>query len=302
MDGVKLKLNPEKTEFIIIGQKAIRKSLAPNFPVPLPQNNISPSVVVKNLGVIFDSDNYFDNHVAKVCRACYYHLRDLRRIRKFLGVETAILLANAMVNSRLDYCNSLLYGVSKSNIAKLQRVQNALCRIIFRLDKMSHVTPFLKKLHWLPIQHRILFKYNLLVFKAINLSQPPYLSALIRSSSLTCGNRLSISSTCPKKHIGRRGFAVAAPAEWNKLPQTVRSQQTIDGFRSQLKTYLFRLAYTPTLVIPWRALFRCRPMPVRGLSLLDLKRIRGFVSILRYINPTIIIIISLRCPRIFNLH
>ena len=148
---------------------------------------------------------------------------------------------------------------------------------------MSHVTPFFKKLHWLPIQHRILFKYNLLVFKAINLSQPPYLSALIRLSSLTCGNRLSISSTRPKKHIGRRGFAVAAPAEWSKLPQTVRSQQTIDGFRSQLKTYLFRLAYPP--------LFRCRPMPVPGLSLLGLKRIRGFVSILRYINPTTIIII-----------
>ena len=145
MDGVKLKLNPEKNEFLIIGQKAIRESLAPNFPVPPLQNNISPSVEVKNLGVIFDSDNSFDNHVAKVCRACYYHLRDLRRIRKFLGVETAILLANAMVSSRLDYCSSLLYGVSKSNIAKLQRVQNALCRIIFRLDKMSHVTPFLKR-------------------------------------------------------------------------------------------------------------------------------------------------------------
>ena len=71
------------------------------------------------------------------------------------------------------------------------------------------------------------------------------ISALIRSSSLTHGNRLSVSSTRPKKHIGRRGFAVAAPAEWNNLPQTVRSQQTIDGFRSQLKTYLFRLAYLP---------------------------------------------------------
>ena len=243
MVGVKLKLNPEKNEFIIIGQKAIRESLAPNFPVPLLQNNISPSVEVKNLGVI--SDNSFDNHVAKICGACYYHLHDLRRIRKFLSDETAILLGNAIVSSHLDYCNSLLYGVSKSNIAKLQRVQNALCRIIFRLDKMRHVTPFLKKLHWHPIQHRILFKYNLLVFKAINLSQPPYLSALIRSSSLTRGNRLSVSSTYPKKHIGRRGFAVAAPAEWNKLPQTVRSEQTIDRFRSQLKAHLFRLAYPP---------------------------------------------------------
>ena len=114
--------------------------------------------------------------------------------------------------------------------------------------------------------------------------------SLIRSSSLTHGNRLSVSSTRPKKHIGRHGFAVAAPTEWNKLPQTVRSQQTIDGFRSQLKTHLFRLAY-PTLVIPWRALFRCRPISVPGLSLLGLKHIRGFVSILHSINPTIITIV-----------
>ena len=106
--SVKLKLNAEKTEFIIIGEKAIRESLAPNFPVQLLQNNISPSVEVKNLCVTFDSDNSFDNHVAKVCRRCYYHLRDLRQIRKFLGVETAILLTNAMVSSRLDYCNSLI--------------------------------------------------------------------------------------------------------------------------------------------------------------------------------------------------
>ena len=168
---VGVKLNPEKTEFIIIGQKATRKSLAPNFPVPLLQNNISPSVEVKNLGVIFDSDNSFDNHVAKVCPACYYHLRDLRQICKFLTNETAILLANAMVSSCLDYCNSLLYGVSKSNIAKLQRVQNALCRIIFRLDKMSHVTPFLKKLHWLPIQHCIHFLARLFPIEKRSLSE-----------------------------------------------------------------------------------------------------------------------------------
>ena len=134
-----------------------------------------------------------------------------------------------MVSSRLDYCNSLLYGVSKSNIAKLQRVQNALCRIIFRFDKMSHVTPFLKKLHWLPIHHCILFKYNLLVFKGNNLSQPPYLSALIRSSSLTCGNRLSVSSTRPKKHIGRRGFAYFYLFIWGLTSLSTLYRSYYDG-------------------------------------------------------------------------
>ena len=116
MDSVKLKLNPEKTEFIIIGQKAIRESLAPNFPVPLLQNNISPSVEVK-IWVLFSTQTtpltimlpMFAEHVTIIFVTC-----------EFLGVETAILLANTMVSSRLDYCNSLLYGVSKSNIAKLQ--------------------------------------------------------------------------------------------------------------------------------------------------------------------------------------
>ena len=176
-----------------------------------------------------------------MCRACYYHLKHLRRIRTFLSVDTAALLANSMIGSRLDYCNSLLYGVSKYNVAKLQKIQNALSRIVFRLDITSHVTPFLQKLHWLPITYRILFKYNLITFKAIKFSQPKYLSSWIK----THGNRLSLSSVSHKKAIGSRGFAMASPTEWNRLPQSVRLQQTVTGFSSQLKTYLFRLAYPP---------------------------------------------------------
>ena len=92
---------------------------------------------MKNLCVTFDSGNTFANHITKVCRACYYHLKDLRHIRKFLSVETAALLANSMISSRIDYCNSLLYGVTNYNVVKLQKIQNALSRIVFRLDKTS---------------------------------------------------------------------------------------------------------------------------------------------------------------------
>ena len=245
MAGVKLKLTPKKTEFIIIGDRQPRESLIKKFPTQLLGNSISPTDAVKNLGVTFDSGNTFTNHLSNMCRACYYHLKDLRHIRKFLSVETAALLANSMISSRLDYCNSLLYGVSKYNVAKLQKIQNALCRIVFRLDRTSHVTPFLQKLHWLPITYHILFKYNLITFKAISFSQPIYLSSLIKTSCLMCGNRLSLSSVSHKKTIGRRGFAMASPTEWNRLSQSLRSQQTITGFRSQLKTYLFKLAYPP---------------------------------------------------------
>ena len=117
-----------------------------------------------------------------------------------------------MTSGRLDYCNSLLHGVSKYNVAKLQKIQNALCRIVFRLDRTSHVTPFLQKLHWLTITYCILFKYNLITFKAIKFCLSTYLSSLIKTSSLTRGNRLSsLSLVCPRKAIGRRCFARCLP-------------------------------------------------------------------------------------------
>ena len=203
MDDVKLKLNPEKTEFTVIGIRQARESTMQKFPTQFHGNLISPTNEVKNLGVTFDSGNTFASHITKVCRACYYHLQDFRHIRKFLSVETAALLANSMISSRFDCCSSLLYGVNKYNVAKLQKTQNALCRIVFRLDKTSHVTPYLQKLHWLPISYRILFNYNLITFKAIKFPQPSYLSSLFKPSSVTHGNWLSLSSVHPKKAIGR---------------------------------------------------------------------------------------------------
>ena len=199
MGNNKLKLNPDKTEFIVIGDDQIRSSLKSSFPVSLLSSTMEPAESVKNLGVILDAENSMQRHVANLCRISYYHLRELRR---YLNHETAVKVANALVSS-------------------------------------------LHKLHWLPIHYRILFKYNLLIYKAIHLSQPPYLSALIRRSDLTRGNRLSISSSKPNKRSGLHSFIAGAPTEWNKLPQAIRTIENISGFRKQLKTYLFRLAYPP---------------------------------------------------------
>ena len=112
-------------------------------------NSITSTDEVKNLGVTFDFANIFAGHITKVCRACYYHLKDLGCIQKFLSVETAALLENSMISSRIGHCNSLLYDMNEYNVAKLQAIQNALSRIVFRLDKTSHVTPYLQKLNWL---------------------------------------------------------------------------------------------------------------------------------------------------------
>ena len=76
LNGVKLKLNPDKTEFIIISDKQTRESFLPNFPVTFLQSSITPAEKVKNLCVTPDSEDTFDSHTGKVCRACYYHLQD----------------------------------------------------------------------------------------------------------------------------------------------------------------------------------------------------------------------------------
>ena len=110
----KLKLNPDKTEFIVISDDQIRSSLKLSFPVSLLDNIMEPADSVKNLVVILDAENSMQRHVANLCCISYYHLWELQRVRRYLNHETAVKVANALVSSRLDYCNSLLYNTKKT--------------------------------------------------------------------------------------------------------------------------------------------------------------------------------------------
>ena len=126
--------------------------------VALFSNTCTPTSKVKNLGVVFDSSLSMSKHVSQICSSCFYHIRDFRRIRRFLSKSVSITLANALVTSRIDYCNALLYGISAKQSRRLQLVQNTLCRIINHLPKYSRISRELKLLHWLPVKQRITFK------------------------------------------------------------------------------------------------------------------------------------------------
>ena len=116
-------LNSDKTEFIIIGTIQQRHKLSNHFPVKLLDNDISPSDSVRNLGVIFDSDFSFHKHVSNIlCKSCFYHIRDLRRIRRHIPLFTAKTISYTLISSRLDYCNSLINNIAKQDLSKLQRV------------------------------------------------------------------------------------------------------------------------------------------------------------------------------------
>ena len=144
MKNSKLKLNANKTEFIIIGTVTQRAKLDGFLPTHILNQSVTPAPSVSNLGVNFDESFNFKQHISKICRCCFYHIRDLRRIRRFLSLSVAKTIATALVSSRLDYCNSLLYNTANKDIARLQRVQNCLARVVTRSPRFSSSVPLLK--------------------------------------------------------------------------------------------------------------------------------------------------------------
>ena len=187
----KLKLNPEKTEFIVFGSKAQRQKISSNFPVSILGSLFHPVDSVRNLDVWFDAAFSFSKHVKRTCNVCFLQMCDLRRIREYLTPEVAVLAANALVNSRLDYCNCLFRGLSCFNLHKLQSIQNTLARIVTNHRKYAHVTPILKQLHWVPINYRCMFKTATLVYKFLHSGSPSYFQPFLSLSSCSYSTRPS---------------------------------------------------------------------------------------------------------------
>ena len=167
------------------------------------------------------------------------------RIRRYLDLDSAKLLATALVSSRLDYCNSLLYGIADMDVTKLQRVQNRLARIVTKSPPFTRSVPLLRSLHWLPVKFRILFKISLLTYKTIHEKQPVYLHSMLAASlpshSLRSNKGISLSVPRVKTNSGARAFHSCAPSLWNNLPLSVRSAISVVAF----KKHLFDLAFPP---------------------------------------------------------
>jgi len=153
----------------------------------------------------------------------------------------AASIAVALVQSRLDYANSILYQTSAKNIHKLQRVQNMAARLVIHKKCISSNTA-LSELHWLPVSKHISFKIATLTYKILHSSQPAYLRSLIRFEAPT---RLRSSSQHklhqPRIHrtIGERAFSSASPTIWNNIPLSIRIASSLSDFKRHLKTLYF---------------------------------------------------------------
>ena len=211
---------------------------------------IKPVTEVRDLGVTFDSTLTLHNHINNICQSGSLSLHQIGKIRKFITQEYAERIVHAFVSSKLDYCNGILYGLLQNQIQKLKRLQNSAPRLVTRTKKSEHITPVLINLHWLPVQQKIIFKVLLDPYKALNGLAPDYLLTLLIVYKPTCSLRSSAANTCnlsvPKSRTttyGDRSFTYACPKLCNQLPQHIKLSETLESFKSKLKTHLFKIDF-----------------------------------------------------------
>ena len=125
-----LALNPSKTEFILFGTPHQLFKLKNTSLALTSGTNITPSSSACNLGFTFDTHLSYHNQISALSKACFYHIRDLRRIRQYLSISTAANIATSLVHSKLDYCNSLYLNLPQTELNRLQHIQNALARVV----------------------------------------------------------------------------------------------------------------------------------------------------------------------------
>ena len=242
-----LLLNPTKTEAVLFGTDQRLSSINHCSGVDVVGLIVEFTDALKLLSVTLDSSLSFDRHITEVCRSCHFHIRALRHIRPLLTHDAAISVANSIVSSRLDYCNSLLYNTSERNLNKLQRIQNTLARVTCQSPRSSSASSLRKSLHWLPVRQRIIYKTSLITYKTLKTGQPAYLRDLLHhylpTRTLRSSSQLLLHQPATKTNFQSKAFSIITPALWNSMSLVTKCSATITTFKAHLKTELFSAAY-----------------------------------------------------------
>lgn len=211
------------------------------------ETTVSRASDARNIGVIFDDTMLMKEQISSICRITHFHLRNIGSIRKYLNQDACATLVHSLVSSKIDYCNALLSNLPANALNRLQRILNSAARIVSLQPKHNHIRPILFNLHWLPVEQRIKFKVLLFVFKCVNNIAPIYLIDLLKlyqpERELRSANTLILDYEAPSVKYGERAFSIYGPTHWNKLPLEIRMSESVDSFKTKLKTFLFKEAF-----------------------------------------------------------
>ena len=239
MRSNRLQLNPDKTEFMWCATSR-RQHQLPSSALMFGSTAVKPVSSVRDLGIFIDSDLVMRTHVCRTVSSCFAALRQLRSIRRLVPVSVFTSLVVALVLCRLDYGNGTLVGLPAYLIRRLQSVQNAAARLVFRLRRSDHVTDALVSLHWLRVPERITYKLAVMTFKALRGMAPHYLSQFVRVADVPSRIRLRSAATdhlivpaVKLSTVGSRSFRVAGARVWNNLPADITSSSSLSIFKNR---------------------------------------------------------------------
>ena len=187
--------------------------------------------------------------VTRTCQAAYFQLHNIAKIRHCLTIDACKTIVHGLVTSKPDYGNAVLCGINGRLLQKLQRLQNnSAARVITQQRRRDHlhITPVLIALHWLPVPWRITYKILVLTFRAMHDLAPEYIADMFAEYTpgrqlRSAGSRLLRVPRHNLERYGRRGFSMTAPRLWYDLPDSLRLIDSLELFRSNLKTHLLRL-------------------------------------------------------------
>ena len=185
------------------------------------------------------------SHVVATVRSSFASLRQIRSVRRSLPRHALLTLIHALVISRVDYCNSMLAGISGRLLARLQSILNAAARLVFKTRMWESITSLIRELHWLRVPERIEFRLCVLAYRCLQGTAPPYLaSGLHRTTENSARRSLRSADTTSflvpltrRATLGDRAFFVAAPRAWNSLSPALRGTTSLVTFRRDLKRY-----------------------------------------------------------------
>ena len=195
MASNRLQLNTTKTEVLWCSSGRRRHQL-PSATFRVGSDYIEPAAVVRDLGIYIDSDVNMRCQVSHTVSRCFGVLRQLRTIRRSVTESVFQSLVVMLVLPVLDYRNATLAGALSHRLRRLQSLMNTAARLIFRASRCDHVTPLLRRLHWLHVPERVSFKLATLTFRCLHGLAPAYLSSDIhRVADAPSRRRLRSSST-----------------------------------------------------------------------------------------------------------
>ena len=237
-----LLINASKTQCIFVGSRQNISKIPSDTCINFDDSKIIPSSSVKNLGVHIDRFMTFEVHIEEMRKKLIGILIYLNRIKENIPVNIRVQIVQTLALSIMNYCLRIWGTTNKSQIQKVQKLQNFAVRIALgNVKKHEHITPHINKLRWLKISNKCIFDVCIYVFKFLNHQLPPWLLSLPRvrdfiNRETRQQNNLFVPPT--RTLTGERGMRVMGPRLWNNLPENVKGSLSINCFKRNLKMHL----------------------------------------------------------------